>query len=379
MSRQFHIFGSGGIGQSAILVLETCFPGSFYQVYDVSFTGMDLYFLNLDDHLKMRINKNIFDISKNSSCTFEGDYVLDCAPGHLAPYIAKMAMSNGVGYINLTEYVNETEIIKELAEYYNESAIVLQSGVAPGFVNIAGKKLVEKVKADHFSAKLERLEMMVGALSQNARAPHFYAFTWSPIGVATEYLKASNIVENHQFTKIDSLQKITSHIIGGQHFESSHTSGGVADLAEKFASEISNISYQTLRHPGHFQWVKDLIREKSITDPQVLLAEMEKSIPFVEEDQIVVYTYLDYLNAQNKLHSLSASYHMKPHTLFGITQRAIQLATAIPMVVTIDWVMTYKIKGIVTQSMIDTDFVLNHELVKKYFLTKTEEIESLLA
>ena len=31
--------------------------------------------------------------------------------------------------------------------------------------------------------------MKVGALSTHAHAPHFYGFTWSAIGVATEYVK----------------------------------------------------------------------------------------------------------------------------------------------------------------------------------------------
>ena len=379
MLRQFHIFGSGGIGQSAILILETCFPGSVYYVYDINFEGMNYYFQDLEENLKIRVFKNEYHISKSPVLAIKGDFVLDCAPGHLAPYVAKIAMSNGIGYINLTEYVNETNIIMELAEFYHDSAIVLQSGVAPGFVNIAGKSLVEKVKSKSHTVKLETLEMMVGALSENARSPHYYAFTWSPIGVATEYLKHSNIVKDHVFTQLNSLDIITSHIINGESLESSHTSGGVADIAQKFASEINNISYQTLRFPGHFHWVKNLIKDKQISDPVILLKEMENTIPFVEDDRIIIYTYLDYYNSMNKLHSLSYSFEVKPDTLFGVKQRAIQLATAIPMVVTIDWVLQRQKRGVITQSMIDTDFVLYHVLVKKYFFTKTAEAEPVLA
>jgi saccharopine dehydrogenase-like NADP-dependent oxidoreductase len=378
MSGFFHIFGSGGIGQSAITVLETCFPGSVYHVYDINFSGMDFYFQNLDENLKRRITQKEYIISKNPQLKVTGDFVLDCTPGHLAPYVATIAINSGLGYINLTEYVDETEIIMKLAEFYQDSAIVLQSGVAPGFVNIAGKKLVEKAKNQFKSVKLDSLQMMVGALSENARAPHYYAFTWSPVGVATEYLKPSDIVKDHKFTKVNSLEFITGHIINGDSLESSHTSGGVADLAVKFASEIKNISYQTLRFPGHFQWVKNLIKDNQISDPQVLLTEMERLIPFVEDDKIIIYTYVDYYNHLNKLHSISASYEVKPHTLFGIKHRAIQLATAIPMVVTIDWVLQNHKSGIITQSMIDTDFILNHELIRKYFHAKIEENETTL-
>jgi saccharopine dehydrogenase-like NADP-dependent oxidoreductase len=380
MNKNFHIFGSGGIGQAAIVALESCFMGSFYHVYDIRFDDMNRYFTDLDENVKLRITQHNIDLSKTFVGEIDGDFVLDCTPGVFAPKVASLAMQNEMGYINLTEYVEETEIICDLAKSYSSAAVILQSGVAPGFVNIVGKKLIEKVQTEHPKSTLETLDMMVGALSDNARSPHFYAFTWSPIGVATEYLMPSNLVENHQELKVDSLAKISSHIIDGFSYESSHTSGGVADMAEIFASQIKNISYQTLRYPGHFQWVKDLIKNKKITDPKVLLSEMEKEVPFVEDDKIIIYTYLDYLNDNKKLQSVSKSYEVKPQTIFGVKLRAIQVATAIPMIVSVDWAMSFGKKGLVTQSMIDADFFLNHKLIVNIFLengvelTETEKI-----
>ena len=329
---------------------------------------MNLYFANLDEDINLRINQIVIDMRNIASLDIYGDFVLDCTPGVFAPKVAHIAMQNEMGYINLTEYVEETESISKMAKSYSSAAVILQSGVAPGFVNIVGKNLIENVQTDQPDNRLETLEMMVGALSENARSPHFYAFTWSPIGVATEYLMPSNLVENYKETKVDSLTKISRHIINGISYESSHTSGGVADIAEIFASQIKNISYQTLRYPGHFQWVKDLIKSKEIADPQVLLSEMEKEIPFVEDDKIIIYTYLDYLNNEKKLYSISKSYEVKPQTIFGVKLRAIQVATAIPMIVSVDWAMSYGKKGLVTQSMIDADFVLNHKLIVNSFI-----------
>jgi saccharopine dehydrogenase-like NADP-dependent oxidoreductase len=369
MLKTFHIFGSGGIGQAAILSLECGFPGSHYHVYDVQLESIHRYFSTLEEEVKMRINYHIANVLETKDLEIDGDFVLDCTPGNLSPYVAKIAMRNGIGYINLTEYVNETQIITELAGYYKEAAVILQSGVAPGFVNIAGKSLLNIVDNEYQENQFERLEMMVGALSSNARSPHFYAFTWSPIGVATEYIKSSFIVQDYQLKEVNSLDQISTHIINGQVFESAYTSGGVADIAEKFAASIKNIGYQTLRYPGHFHWIKNLIKDKKIEDPQILLAEMEKQIPFVEEDKIIIFTYLDYFNAQHKLQSTSKYFEVLPRTIFGVPLRAIQIATAIPMVISIDWALNFGIKGLVTQSMIDSDFVLQHELVREYFFT----------
>jgi hypothetical protein len=82
-----------------------------------------------------------------------------------------------------------------------------------------------------------------------------------------------------------------------------------------------------------------------------------------------MFTYLDYFNAQHKLQSTSKYFEVLPRTIFGVPLRAIQIATAIPMVISIDWALNFGIKGLVTQSMIDSDFVLQHELVREYFFT----------
>ena len=47
--------------------------------------------------------------------------------------------------------------------------------------------------------------MKVGALTAHAHQPHFYGFTWSPIGVATEYVKPSRVIRDYQITEQPAL------------------------------------------------------------------------------------------------------------------------------------------------------------------------------
>ena len=66
--------------------------------------------------------------------------LLDCLPGRFAPQMAKHALDYGLHYVNLTEYVAETKQIVEMAKGA-ATGFALQSGLAPGFVNVLGNRL----------------------------------------------------------------------------------------------------------------------------------------------------------------------------------------------------------------------------------------------
>ncbi|MGB5781036.1 MAG: saccharopine dehydrogenase NADP-binding domain-containing protein, partial [Eudoraea sp.] len=65
----------------------------------------------------------------------QGNVLLDCLPGRLAPKIARLAKDFHMHYVNLTEYVAETTEIMELAKDAT-TGFVLQTGLAPGYINI---------------------------------------------------------------------------------------------------------------------------------------------------------------------------------------------------------------------------------------------------
>ena len=61
--------------------------------------------------------------------------------------------------------------------------------------------------------------MRVGALTQSVVAPHFYGFTWSPIGVATEYVKPTYVVRDHQKMERPALSERATLIVDGLTLE----------------------------------------------------------------------------------------------------------------------------------------------------------------
>lgn len=184
--------------------------------------------------------------------------LLDCTPGAMAPAMAKLCIQYGLHYANLTEYVKETQEIIAIAADA-ETGFILQTGLAPGYVNNLAIYLIESFEKKYGVQQLEKLSMRVGALTQYAESPHYYGFTWSTIGVATEYIKDSEAVRHHQITKLPSLSERETIIINGRVYEADLTSGGAADIPHAYKERIKQIDYKTIRYPGHFDWVKSNI------------------------------------------------------------------------------------------------------------------------
>lgn len=131
--------------------------------------------------------------------------------------------------MNLTEYVTETNAIIQIPKRA-ETGFILQTGVAPGFVSILGHMLYKEFQRKYRTDQLDLMELKVGAIPQNASVPHFYAFTWSPIGVATEYVKEAIVVRDNEVVSVPSLSDCQELMLNGKRYEDEFTSGGAADF-----------------------------------------------------------------------------------------------------------------------------------------------------
>jgi len=208
MKHTIFIAGSGGIGEAAALLLRE------WSKFETK--------IFLGDINEENLRKAKEFVLKNSDKTFsvetvlmpnEGiggamksafeicDVLLDCSPGSQAPRMAQFACDYRMHYANLTEYVAETDEIIALAKNA-ETGFILQTGLAPGFINVLAMSLYQKFQAQFGVEKVEKIEMKVGALTAHAHRPHFYGFTWSPIGVATEYIKPSRVLRDSEIRQI---------------------------------------------------------------------------------------------------------------------------------------------------------------------------------
>jgi saccharopine dehydrogenase-like NADP-dependent oxidoreductase len=294
-----------------------------------------------------------------------GDILLDCLPGSQAPRIARFAKDFNLHYVNLTEYVNETNEIMRIAKDA-QTSFVLQTGLAPGFINVLAHGIFRKFTGGYGVDVVESVTMKVGALPINALAPHYYGFTWSPAGVATEYLKDCVCIRNFKKTILPALSTYGKLYIRGVPYEENLTSGGAADLPDALEGKVERLDYKTIRHQGHYKWVNKQIKQLKEGDnrPAVLQEMMVKNIPHLDDDQVIIFASVKGKDNHGMLRRMEKTYLIKPQKIGNHTLRAIQVTTAAPMVQVAKMLLeTNPRKGIILQSQIEPEDFLNGHFI----------------
>lgn len=368
MSRhhRYVIAGAGGIGTAAAVLLDA-----------LGEEPVELTLWDADEHSLERARETIparrnlravetllvprGEVTRELRAALTAaDIVLDCLPGAAAPFVAGLALEHGLHYVNLTEHVAETEQILEMVHGAG-TAFVLQAGLAPGFVNVVANRLFQHF-CRHFGVEtVERLKMRVGALTDHAHAPHFYGFTWSPAGVATEYLQPAVVVRDFETVHRAALSERETLIIDGVAYEEDLTSGGAADMPRALAGKVRDLDYKTLRYPGHFAWVeRQLVGLPAEGEgrAEALQRIMEGAVPRCEDDRVVVYVSVEGRDRRGVPRLREEAYHVRPVELEGVRLRAIQTTTAAPMVEIAHMLLTDGYRGPVLQSEIDPDAFL---------------------
>lgn len=271
-------------------------------------------------------------------------------------------------YANLTEYVAETDEIMALAADA-DTGFVLQTGLAPGYINVLAMSLYRQFVNSYENEKVERIGMKVGALTAHAHAPHFYGFTWSPIGVATEYVKSSRVIRDFEITEKPALSSREKIIIGARTYEADLTSGGAADLPDFFQGKARTLDYKTLRYVGHYDWVESLVRKlpKDPNLPNTLQDVMLQSIPSVEDDMVLVHASVDGFDASGRRRMLEKAFFVEPLDINGQHLRAIQTTTAAPLCESAMMLAKGGLRGVVLQSQIDPCEFLKGSFVSRVY------------
>jgi saccharopine dehydrogenase-like NADP-dependent oxidoreductase len=377
MTKKIFIAGSGGIGEAAALLIREWaeFETEIF-LGDVSEENLRKAkdFVTRGSEQTSKVETVLMateGINDRMKRAFAGcDVLLDCSPGAQAPRMAQFACDFKMHYANLTEYVHETDEIIRLAENA-ETGFILQTGLAPGFINVLAMSLYRQFVEQFENETIEKVGMKVGALTAHAHQPHFYGFTWSPIGVATEYVKPSRVIRDSQITELPALSDRETIVIGGRTYEADLTSGGAADLPEFFAQKAKRLDYKTLRHVGHYSWVDGVIRQFPNDEdlPKKLLAKFLREVPAVEDDFVLVHASVEGFDNKNVRRLIEKAFFVEPLEINNQFLRAIQTTTAVPLIEAAMMLLSGDYKGVILQSQIDSQKFLQGKFVSRIYKT----------
>lgn len=302
----------------------------------------------------------------------DADLLLDCLPGEEATRMARLARENRLHYANLTEYVRATDEIAEIASG-SEQGFLLQTGLAPGYINVLGAGLFQRFCREHGVDKVDVLEMRVGALTRTTRPPHHYGFTWNPKGVATEYVEPAVVIRDFRKTTRPSLTGRRIILIDGTLYEEALTSGGAADLPGRFEGQVRHLDYKTFRYPGHYEWVQGLIDEmRSAGVPREELADrllqrMREVVPFVDDDLVVLYAAAEGRDHRGILHRLESSRVIRPRKVGGHRLKAIQTTTSAGLAESARLLLRDRPRGVYLQSQINPERFMDGPFVSTIY------------
>jgi saccharopine dehydrogenase-like NADP-dependent oxidoreductase len=282
------------------------------------------------------------------------DAVVSATPFYLNKIIAKACARAGRSYFDLTEDVETTAFVRRLAQG-QAATFMPQCGLAPGAANIIGSGLANSFR------NIRALEMRVGALPLSAGNQMKYYLSWSTAGLINEYCRMGEAL--YQGRRIDTipLDGVERLTIDGVEYEAFNTSGGVATMCETFAGRVSDLSYKTLRYPGHRDLLKFLLFDLNLSQKQDLLTQIfDQEVPITFNDVVVLY--VNSIGTDDGTGLLQRSFVKKIYagSIGGRSLSAIQLATAAGVAAVLElFAAGHLPSGFVRQETIRLDAFLN--------------------
>jgi saccharopine dehydrogenase-like NADP-dependent oxidoreductase len=268
------------------------------------------------------------------------DIVVSACPFFLNKGVACAAAETGTHYFDLTEDVATTAHIRELADAASV-AFAPQCGLAPGFICVLGADMATRFDT------VKTIKMRVGALPLCPTNILRYNVTWSVDGLINEYCNPCEIVFGGKRVLAPALEGVESVMIDGVAYEAFNTSGGLGTLTETLAGKVQDMSYKTLRYPGHAEIIKLLLHGLGLSeDKETMRRILDRAAPFTRKDVVVIFvTGIGQRRSRMEEDSIVLRYDGKPQL------GAIQLTTAAGCVAMVELFLGGKLpaKGFIRQ------------------------------
>ena len=289
------------------------------------------------------------------------DIVLSATPYHLTATVAQAAKRAGAHYLDLTEDVESTRLIRKLAEGA-ATAFIPQCGLAPGFISIVAADLAKKFD------KLRDVQMRVGALPVFPHNALKYNLTWSTDGLINEYCNPCESIRDGVLTEVPALEELEQFTLDGVEYEAFNTSGGLGTLCDTLNGKVDNLNYKTARYPGHRDIVKLLVRDLHLgTRRDIFKDVLEAAIPITYQDVVLVFVTVNGWR-DGMLTQESYAKKIYSQTVGDRLMSAIQITTAAGICAMCDMLVEGKLpqKGFVRQEDAALGDFLNNRFGRYY-------------
>ena len=207
--------------------------------------------------------------------------VISAGPYAVNKNIADVASDMGIGYFDLTEDVSTTEYVKSKK---SNSVLIPQCGLAPGAINICAAEMITEFD------EVNEVLMRVGALPKYTTNEMSYYLSWSTNGLINEYCNEADVIYEGKKQKVMPLEGMEKLIIEGKSYEAFNTSGGCATMCDTYEGKVENLTYKTIRYPGHQAHMKFLFNDLHLKRNRESLEKLfDKEVPRTTNDVVIFF------------------------------------------------------------------------------------------
>ena len=275
--------------------------------------------------------------------------------------VAEVARAEGLHYFDLTEDVEVTRKVRELAAG-SPQVFAPQCGLAPGFISIAAHELIQ-----HFDS-LRSVKLRVGALPQHPNNVLKYSLTWSTDGVINEYGNLCTSIVNGVEVDVLPLEGLERIEIDGKSYEAFNTSGGLGSLGETYGDRVTTMNYKTIRYPGHCEQIRLLMNGLRLNDDRATLKRiLENAIPQTLQDVVIIYAAVTG-HQDGEYREENYVNRVYPQVVAGRLWSAIQITTAAGICSVLDLVLSDpgKYSGFVAQEEFQLSDIIDNRFGRFY-------------
>jgi len=283
------------------------------------------------------------------------------------PLVAHAALQAGASYFDLTEDIETTRRVREIAESAQSGQIFMpQCGLAPGFVSIVAKHLTESFES------LDTVHMRVGALPQFPTNALMYNLTWSTDGLINEYCNLCEAIHDGQRIAVLPLEGVEHFSLDGMRYEAFNTSGGLGTLCESLDTRVRELNYKTIRYQGHRDLMWFLVNDLRLSTRRETLKDiLENAVPITFQDVVVIFCTVSG-QRRGQLVQISDARKIYSETIDGESWSAIQITTAASVCAVVDLYFEHRLSGtgLMRQEQVALPAFLGNRFGRRYQGTK---------
>ncbi len=264
--------------------------------------------------LKLSIDSNEEDNSLvNDFRRYGVDVIFGAIDYKFNYYLSKLSIVAGCSFLDLGGNPSIVQLQKSLNSEAKKAAVTIipDLGLAPGMTNIFAANGMSKFD------QLKECHLRVGGLPQSPKNMLKYQRTFAIRGLTNEYLEDAVVIRNRVKRTLPSLTELEELEFPEPwgKLEAFQTAGGTSSLPDLFENQIDELTYKTIRYPGHyrfFRFLKELellSSEAFPNNPVIIPREMveyylEKYLPKNDPDVVLVrVTITGSINGQSQKHT----------------------------------------------------------------------------